>query len=212
VPRLDHLVVTAPSLAAGIAAIEHRLGVRAAGGGSHLGWGTCNALLALGARRYLEVLAPDPEQPAPAGGRFLGIDERTRVRLATWVARASDLEDVARRAGALGLDLGAPIPGSRRGADGTLLSWRLLGPAAPRMDGLIPFFIDWGDAPHPASVAPAGVTLRALRAEHRDPEPVRSTLHALGLDVDVAAGPESVLIATLETPHGLVTLGGEEIP
>ena len=205
-PALDHLIVTAPSLEAGVARLAAALGARAAHGGSHPGWGTRNALLGLGGSRYLEVLAPDPTQPAPEGGRFLGLDERTPVRLATWVARAADLDDVARRARALGNDLGAPTPGSRRRDDGTVLSWTALGTRAPRMDGLLPFFIDWGDSPHPSRALPEGVTLRELRAEHPDPEPLRAAFHGLDLELEVVPGPEPALIATLDGPRGAVIL------
>jgi hypothetical protein len=206
VPALDHLIVTAPSLQAGAEELEPRLGVSMATGGSHPGWGTHNALLGLGEGRYLELLAPDPAQPAPSEGRFLGLDERSPVRLATWAARAMDLDDVMRRARALGLDLGAPTEGSRRRGDGTLLRWRVLGAGAPRMGGLVPFFIDWSDSPHPSHALPDGVSLRTLRAEHPDPGPLRAALRGLDLEVEVAAGDRPALIAVLDGPRGAVTL------
>ena len=72
--RVDHLVYATPDLEFGLKKLEQKLGVRAAAGGAHPGRGTRNALIALGPATYLEVLAPDPGQPAPKP-RWFRIDE-----------------------------------------------------------------------------------------------------------------------------------------
>ena len=60
-------------------------------------------------------------------------------------------------------------------------------------NGLVPFFIDWGDTPHPAKSAAAGATLISLRAEHPDPENVQRMLGGLGL-VCIVPGMVMLLI------------------
>jgi hypothetical protein len=87
-----------------------------------------------------------------------------------------------------------------------VLSWRFTDPRTVAFDGLVPFFIDWGITPHPASASTSRASLIALRAEHPHPEPVQKALDKLGLDLRVQRGPRPALIATVDTPHGRVEL------
>ena len=204
--RVDHLVYATPNLDRGVKEIEDLLGVRAAPGGQHPGRGTRNALVALGPAAYLEIIAPDPDQPAPASPRAFGLDTHTKGRLVTWAAKSTNVDSVRARALASGIALGSADAGSRRRPDGVVLSWRFTNSTTLVADGIVPFFIDWGQSPHPAASAPKGATLIALRAEHPEERRVQTMLESLGLELPVSHGTRASLVATIEGPKGRVEL------
>ncbi len=205
--QLDHLVYAVPDLARGVALLAERLGVRPLPGGSHPAWGTRNAVVPLGPTSYLEIIGPDPDAPSAAvAPSIFGIASLSVPRLVTWAARADDLLRLVERARCHGIDLGAPRPGRRVQPDGGVLDWELTDPFAARAGGVLPFFIHWRGAAHPASAGPALVSLVDLRAEHPDAEAVGAQLRALGVWLDVSAGHAPALFATLRVPSGTVTL------
>ena len=204
--RLDHLVYAVPDLDAGVADLEQRLGVRATPGGQHPGRGTRNALIALGPESYLEILAPDPAQPVPAGGRWFGVDPNTPARLAGWAAKGVDLARVAASAASRGVPLGPVVAGARQRTDGVTLKWTLTDPGLSAGVSLVPFFIDWTGSAHPAATAARGPMLDSLHAEHPRPDLAREPLAALGIDLRVEQGPRPALVATLRTVSGVVEL------
>ena len=99
---VDHVLLGTSDLDRGIAWLEERVGLRAEVGGVHPGVGTRNALLSLGNRQYLEVIAPDPAQT----NLSFPIDLRSleKPRLVTWAVRTPDLLAVERDARAAGFD------------------------------------------------------------------------------------------------------------
>jgi hypothetical protein len=204
--RVDHLVYATPDLSAGVRQIETLLGIHATPGGQHPGEGTRNALVALGPTAYLEIIGPDPDQPNPDRPRKFGIDDLKRPRLVTWAAKGSDLMRLVADARRRGVPLGDVIPGSRRTPTGVLLSWHISDQRAMIADGLVPFFIDWGDTPHPATNAAAGATLISLRGEHPDPERVQRMLADLALELPVVKSATPFLVATIVGARGRVEL------
>jgi hypothetical protein len=192
--RLDHLVFAAESLEAGRAWMEDRLGVCAQGGGAHPGRGTHNAVWRLG-EAYLEVLAPDPDAPAPEGPRLFGVDApalrpllAAGPRLIAWVAAADDLDAAL---AAAPFPIGAPTAMTRG-----RLRWRLTVGAGgrPPLGGLGPALIEWPKGAHPvAMMSDTGLRLARFSARAPDPEALRAGLAAIGADalveVEQAPGP-----------------------
>ena len=122
---VDHLVLAAPDLDEGIAAVEALTGVRASYGGSHPGLGTRNALLSLGPQVYLEIIAPDPAQSTWQSPRPFRIDEIQAPTLVTWAAKCSDVEGLVELTLPGGESLGTAQAGNRKRPDGVTLSWGL---------------------------------------------------------------------------------------
>ncbi len=140
---IDHLMYRAPDLADAVADVEERFGVRAHAGGRHIGLGTHNALLALGPRTYLEIIAPDPGQPQPSVPRPFGLDGVNRGGLAGWAIACQDIDAAVADARRCGYDPGEVAEMQRAGPTGMVLRWRLTVNVVP--GGLVPFLISWGD-------------------------------------------------------------------
>jgi hypothetical protein len=205
---VDHLLLGVSDLERGIDWVEERTGVRAAIGGSHPGVGTRNALLSLGGRRYLEIIAPDPAQTA--FNFRIDVRRLSEPRLITWAAGTKNVEAVAKRARAAAFDVFGPQPGSRKRPDGKLLSWKTFGVKSElAADGVdpIPFFIEWAaDSRHPSEDSPKGCELVALEIAHPKPADVDGVLTKLGIEAKAKARNRVVLLATLRTPKGTLKL------
>lgn len=201
---IDHLVYAAPDLAAAVIDLEDRLGVLARAGGRHTGLGTHNALLSLGQRTYLEIIAPDPGQPPPEGPRPFGLDDGAGPRLAGWAVACANLDAAIAYARSRGYDPGDAAQLERTGPAGAVLRWRLT--LADLPGGPIPFLIDWGDSEHPAQSAAPGLILRSFTIEHPDPQSLVPALTALGADVAVAQAPSFALVAVIAGPAGTAEL------
>jgi hypothetical protein len=203
---LDHVVLATADLAETCRWLGHATGVVPGDGGPHLGMGTRNQLCSLGDGRYLEIIGPDPDQPQPAAPRPFGIDRLVEPGIAAWCARRTELHDVIARARSVGYRLVGPIPMQRQ-APGGLICWQLAVPAPDSVDAALPFFIDWGDTPHPSSSAVAGLTLTRIHAVAPGPHGLLTRLAALGEAIDLESGPKPGLTVELRGPGGRVTIG-----
>lgn len=201
----DHLMVVTADLDGTVAAFERRLGVRAAFGGQHEGLGTHNALLGLGERRYLEILAPVPghETESPFAELVAGFAE---PRAFLWAVRVQAIAAFVREAQAAGYDPGTVMDMARTTPEGQNLQWQLTMGGADVMGGVVPFGIQWSGTVHPADTAPAGCTFVGLRAEHPEPARITAALEALRVDLSVESGNAPALVLTLDTPNGRVEI------
>ena len=206
---VDHLLIGASSLEAGVSWLEERTGIRAAPGGSHPGLGTWNALASLGPGRYIEIIAPDPSQKDVPTFYIPGLREFETPRLATWAAKDEQLTTLSHR---LEAPMGAvgSRSGSRVRPDGQRLQWTLAFPSHRdhgAFDGLLPFLIEWeSEETHPSLSTPPGLSLASLTIEHPLAASLEAALGRLGIEATVTEAKTPRLGATIETPRGVVRL------
>jgi hypothetical protein len=190
----------------GIGFVERHLGVHAAFGGIHPGRGSRNALLSLGERRYLEIIAPDPQQPRSSDVRQLyKIDP---PRLIGWAAHVDDIDAVVRRLSAAGIAFEPVRPGARQRPSGQTLRWKALS-LKDDAGGLLPFFIEWSqDGVHPAVDSPKGCRLDRFSLATPTPDDLRGRLAKLNLGLEIENAPQPALRAKIIGPKGSLLLPG----
>jgi catechol 2,3-dioxygenase-like lactoylglutathione lyase family enzyme len=200
-PMLDHILLGCNDLQRGIDFVEQHTGVRAAFGGVHPGRGTQNALLSLGIRRYLEIIAPDPQQNASAELLSM-LKKLTEPRLVGWAAHPGDIQVLAADLAKAGIIAEGPTPGSRKRPDGNVLHWKTLN-LKDDANGLLPFFIEWSaDSPHPSADAPSGCQLLRFELLTPDPGALAKTTARLMLTAPIAKGTSPQLHAVISGPTG----------
>jgi hypothetical protein len=202
--NFDHMILGADDLDRGIAFMEERAGVRAVFGGVHPGRGTRNALLALGGQRYLEIIAPDPEQRVQSW--FPELPKMRQPRLLGWAMHTDDIATLAKKVRDAGFAIQGPADGSRARPDGKMLHWKSFRLEDDR-GGLLPFFIEWShDSVHPSVDAPAGCGLILFVAVTPQQKGLAATYGRLAVDVGVQRGEKAQLRARIASAKGEVEL------
>ncbi|UCD70342.1 MAG: VOC family protein [Betaproteobacteria bacterium] len=204
---MDHLIVTAPNLKAGVHWVRDVLGATPELGGKHLNIGTHNCLLSLGESTYLEVISPDPNAPDPGRPRLFGLDNARQPRLATWVVKTSDIH---RAVSGCTETLGAVEPMSRGE-----LSWLITftSDGSLLLGGVAPTLIEWQGKSHPTQrMRDEGCKLLSIELHHSEPERVERLLQSINLDTGRIAVIRSEsempprIVATIETGQGVKNL------
>jgi hypothetical protein len=202
---LDHILLGCSDLQHGIEFVEQRTGVRAVFGGVHPGRGTQNALLSLGTRRYLEIIAPDPQQH---GGSHVAelVSQLKEPRLVGWAAHPGDIAALAAKLKQAGIIADGPTPGSRQRPDGKVLHWQTLN-LEDDSNGLLPFFIQWSeDTVHPSADTPSGCQLLRFELLSPDPATLAKTATQIGLNAPIVKGDSAALRAVVSGPKGQLDL------
>jgi hypothetical protein len=227
--QIDHLVVAAHSLQQGVEWCEATLGITPSAGGEHEKYGTHNRLFKIATPTfkvaYFEIIAINPDaviEKKPPPTRWFDLDNKQlqaelakSPRLVHFVANTENIQDARHAWKALGIDRGPVIHASRKTPKG-LLQWQItVRPDGERLfNGTLPTLIQWGkpEAADPMQLHPrnhlprSGVSLKSLSVFHPSASKIKAAYDAISLgNIDVHEGSAN-LVATLQTPKGLVTL------
>lgn len=210
---LDHIVVAAPNLKAGVEWVRDILDAVPEFGGQHPRMGTHNCLLSLGGKTYLEVISPDPNASQPDRPRWFGLDEMqcdAVPRLAAWVARTDDIVAVA---------AGSSEPlGSIESMSRGELNWQitLTDDGAVNLGGAAPILIQWPLGMHPSTrMRDSRCTLVSFELQHPETRRVMHLLQSIGLEdaeVNVTSSGNGMaprIVAHIQTARGEKTLSME---
>jgi len=211
--KLDHIVIGASTLKQGVDYLENLLDVEIPQGGEHPSMGTHNHLMQLGNETFLEVIAINPDGPAPQRPRWYGLDDpfvreklKQTPQLLTWVVNT---DDICALQSQTDFPFGKATPVSRGP-----LNWHFALPEDGNLlaGGMLPYLIQWHTTSHPAKhMADTGCRLCKLEIYHPYPDWLTSILSSIGANALLEVYPCTpntvpYLQVHLETPTGIKLL------
>ena len=227
--QIDHLVVMAASLDEGVQWCEHTLGITPGPGGEHEKYGTHNRLFKIASPEfplaYFEIIAINPLAVIPKRAqvpRWFDMDDAALQkavaqgpRLVHFVSSTEDVKAARHVLRTQGIERGQVVHASRKSSKGTL-NWQItVREDGERLfNGCMPTLIQWGKPEatdplrlHPRNSLPrSGVTLQSLTVSHPSGAKLQAAFDAIGLaNIAIETGPAN-LVASLQTPKGLVQL------
>jgi hypothetical protein len=227
--QIDHLVVMAASLDQGVQWCEDTLGITPGPGGEHEKYGTHNRLFKIATPQfplaYFEIIAINPAAVIPKRAqvpRWFDMDDAAvqkaiaqGPRLIHFVSSTDDVKAARHLLRTQGIERGQVVHASRKSSKGTL-NWQItVREDGERLfNGCLPTLIQWGKPEatdplrlHPRNSLPrSGVTLQSLTVSHPSGAKLQAAFEAIGLaDIAIETGPAN-LVASLQTPKGLVQL------
>jgi len=227
--QIDHLVVMAATLDQGVQWCQDTLGITPGPGGEHEKYGTHNRLFKIASPQfplaYFEIIAINPEAVIPKRAqvpRWFDMDDAAvqkavaqGPRLIHFVSSTEDVKAARHLLRTQGIERGQVVQASRKSRKGTL-NWQItVREDGERLfNGCLPTLIQWGKPEatdplrlHPRNSLPrSGVTLQGLTVSHPSGAKLQAAFDAIGLaDIAIETGPAN-LVASLQTPKGLVQL------
>ncbi len=206
---LDHIIWACDDLERGARRFEALTGVSPRYGGVHASGSTHNALVAVGPRCYLEILAPTgPQSPTEDAWCRLA-RESTEPRIMTYCQRSPrPLSQLAQIAEAAGAHHALVSNNGRLTPEGVRLNWQWVAPVFEQFGLAFPFFIDWLDSPHPAATAPdrGDLRLAEFAVGHPQAGALLQTLNKMGTPINTYTAAAMEFRVRLHTPRGMVSL------
>jgi len=205
--KLDHLVYCVPDLEKAIQFFNQELGIQTLYGGQHLTQGTHNALINLGNKSYLEILAIDPSNTKVEAPRWMGIDLVKESKLTRWALDSVQLKKDSVDLKEHNEEMGVIIAGERKTSSGDMLKWKMIKPLAQPEVELIPFMVDWSDSDfHPTDKMPEMCTLKSLEFYQGSNQTYNNWFASKLKGFEIKTVGEAAIRATIHGPAGTITI------
>jgi hypothetical protein len=211
----DHVVVAIDTLERGLAALEptmgsavhQRLRYLSSGYGAEPGRGVKSAIFPLDHGAYLELIAPDYEDPSATavGPAYARYREPTPVG---WFIRVSSADSVQSQLTKSQLRPLPTIVGAAVAEPNDTIRWRSVH-FAHLTTTLAPVFVAWPSVAHLGlSLPTSSCTLQAFELRYRKPEVLDSTFRSAGVPVSIklASGPTTGIYVALRCSGGTLVL------
>lgn len=205
--QIDHLVYCVPNMLDAIEHFKETLGVEATIGGRHLNQGTINALINLGDKCYLEILAIDEENKDIKSPRWMGLDMATAPKITRWAISSEDVNQDSQVLQQYNPELGNIIDGSRVSPTGAMLKWKMTKPLATPEVEIAPFILDWSEsAMHPTDNMVQSCALESVEFFSPENPKLNICLDGIFGNFQLIESKQPKIVATIRGPRGVVTI------
>ena len=181
--EIDHFVIAAITLEAGVKYIEKKLGVTMPFGGTHQKMATHNHLMRIGESVFLELIAINPDIKPQREPRWYNLDNQEmqnriaeQPKLITWVIRTDNLEQSIKTAN-------IPISDIETVSRGNL-TWKITVPedGSLQEEGIFPTIIQWPENVKPwEQMKDLGIKFDKATLYHPSLDQLQQNLKNIGL-------------------------------
>lgn len=205
---LDHIVLAVPNLEDAMDQFEDMTGIRPSPVGPLQGLGAKTAHIGLDENRYIELLAPDFDNPGPLGEELAQLEKGTLTPY-HYSIRSSEVSRLIEGYvyDVLGWDpdhiaMVQALP------DNSIRHWDLLTMYGHDVGGAAPCYVKWKDpAQHPTATIALKATLTSCRVRAPEGHNVHKLISGVG-GLDVQFG-DPLLEVTFMSPKGSLTFSTE---
>ena len=204
---IDHIVYCVEDLTQAIINLESKLGVKAVIGGTHQTQGTKNALINLGDRCYLEVLAIDKKNTQIKAPRWMGIDLLQTNKITRWALSSQDIYKDSEYLKGYNKHMGQITGGSRMMTNGKTLTWKIAMPLSTPEVEIVPFITDWSASEaHPTDALDQPCKLLEIHLKHPNPKEIESLFADMNIGIKIISAETTSIHIIIECPNGIVKI------
>lgn len=205
--QIDHIVYTVPNLEAAMDWFEEISGIRPAFGGYHTTQGTKNAVVNLGNKCYLEILAADATNQAVKPPRWMGVDCLEIPQFTRWSLKSTNLPKDSAILKRYDAKMGRIESGRRKMTNGNLLTWQMIMPLATPQIAIMPFMTDWQNSEvHPTDTMPNQCELISMHFTHPTPNLLLPSFKDLAIDLDIVQQENKSIKAKIRGLKGIIKI------